>query len=993
MTVKSLLRKTRTKTKKKTAARKKQASADTPVEKIYKDLYANAPAAYFSISSGGIIGRCNKKACSLLGYKEKELIGKRVFELYADTPDGKDKAKKIFKRFVKGEKIANEELQMEKKNEKTIWISLSVSPVKDPLNKVIASRSVVIDITEQKKNKEESKKSSEIYKALIESADDLIYMMDKKGRLISFNKATEKAFGKPASKIKGRTYHELFPKKQADSFVKNHNKVIRTGEVFSEESVLKVGGNKFWTSVVLAPVKDNKGGVFAVMGISRDITDRKKAERKYSLVVQNSFDGFWLTDTKGRFLDVNEAYCKMTGYSKSELMKMKVIDVEIIESSEETQKHIEKVMRNGYDKFETRHRRRNGGIIDVEISVNYLDARELEESQFAVFIRNITDRKVVEQALAQNRRSLLEAQKIAHLGSWDWDVGSGILTWSDEMFRIWGFEPGEFVPKYEDFLNSLHPDDLEVVKKAVNDTLTLNKPYDIEYRIKLHRGGERIVKAQGMADFAPDGNPVRMFGTALDITEQKEKQGKILKQSKIISGINKIFSEALICETEEKLAKKFLEVAENVSGSKFGFVGELNSKGLFDTIAVSNPGWDSCNMAVTDARKYTVSMPIRGIDRMTLKEGKPRIVNDTVSHPDRIGVPEGHPAITCFLGVPLNQGSRVIGMIGLANKETGYDILDQEYIEALSVAFVEALYKKRADRAVKESESRFKLLFDSLTEGVALGDMETGNLYMVNDKFAEMTGYSKEELRNFSPVNFHPQKNAKFVSGVFEKAATGEERFVKDIPYMRKDRSVFYADMGLNMIELEGKKYMMVSVRDISELKELRIKEQEERERAGLYLNIAGVIIVALDGEGKVTLINKKGCEVLEHELGDIIGKNWFDNFLPEIMRDEVKESFHKIISGDLEGLEYYENPVLTKSGEKRLIAWHNTYIKDEKGSVCGTLTSGEDITEKTEIKKQMESRLHELEVFHKAAIDREDRILELKKKIQELEEGKEDEE
>ena len=131
-----------------------------------------------------------------------------------------------------------------------------------------------------------------------------------------------------------------------------------------------------------------------------------------------------------------------------------------------------------------------------------------------------------------------------------------------------------------------------------------------------------------------------------------------------------------------------------------------------------------------------------------------------------------------------------------------------------------------------------------------------------------------------------------------------------------------------------------------------------ERDKAQKYLDVAGVAIIAIDADQKVTLVNKKGCDVLGYTEAEILGKNWFDTFLPERIRDEIKAVFQKLMAGELEPVEYYENPVLTKSGEERLIAWHNTVLTDEGGKIIGTLSSGEDITER----KRAEAMRRDLE-------------------------------
>lgn len=119
----------------------------------------------------------------------------------------------------------------------------------------------------------------------------------------------------------------------------------------------------------------------------------------------------------------------------------------------------------------------------------------------------------------------------------------------------------------------------------------------------------------------------------------------------------------------------------------------------------------------------------------------------------------------------------------------------------------------------------------------------------------------------------------------------------------------------------------------------------EQHERAQSYLDIAGVMIIALDENGNVVLANKKACEILGFGERQVIGKNWFHHFLPERLREKVEQVFLGIMAGHFEPNGYYENPVLTCSGEERVIAWHNTLVRDESGRVIGTLSSGQDIT------------------------------------------------
>lgn len=133
----------------------------------------------------------------------------------------------------------------------------------------------------------------------------------------------------------------------------------------------------------------------------------------------------------------------------------------------------------------------------------------------------------------------------------------------------------------------------------------------------------------------------------------------------------------------------------------------------------------------------------------------------------------------------------------------------------------------------------------------------------------------------------------------------------------------------------------------LTERKEFEEAVQKERDQAQQYLNIAGVLIVALDTEGRITLINQRGCECLGYSKAEIIGHNWFDVCLPPRIRGPAKSTFHRQMIGEIDPVEYFESPIINKSGEERLMAFHNSLIKGQAGQKIGMLFSGEDITDR----------------------------------------------
>ena len=147
-----------------------------------------------------------------------------------------------------------------------------------------------------------------------------------------------------------------------------------------------------------------------------------------------------------------------------------------------------------------------------------------------------------------------------------------------------------------------------------------------------------------------------------------------------------------------------------------------------------------------------------------------------------------------------------------------------------------------------------------------------------------------------------------------------------------------------------------------SRTSELRL----EKEKVQHYLDIAGVMLLVLDADGCIELINNRGLEILGYKEAEILGKNWFDTCVPKNIQKEISIVHNGLVSGRTEDVEIYENSILTKSGEERIIAWHNSVIRLDTGDIQGTLSSGEDITDRKLAENALAEKSTELERSNK---------------------------
>ncbi len=258
---------------------------------------------------------------------------------------------------------------------------------------------------------------------------------------------------------------------------------------------------------------------------------------------------------------------------------------------------------------------------------------------------------------------------------------------------------------------------------------------------------------------------------------------------------------------------------------------------------------------------------------------------------------------------------------------------------------------KKATEALRESEASKRAIMDAMPDVVALVD-ESYITLDINEAMARRFGKRKEELIGTYAWDLIPPDLAKSRREHFEEVF----KIGQMVRFEDESKGVHFENIVYPVSQEEGKvTKVAVIARDTTVRKRMEMALLEERNRAWHYWDLARTMLLAIDANGKVSDVNIKGCEILEYDRKDIIGKDWFDNFIPQRMREDVKAIFSKIMSGIIKPLEHVEGfSIISKSGKERLISWHNSVRIDENGRITGTLSSGEDITERKQAEKAL---------------------------------------
>jgi len=394
--------------------------------------------------------------------------------------------------------------------------------------------------------------------------------------------------------------------------------------------------------------------------------------RRSKIILETSIDGFCVIGLDGKLLEVNSSFCDISGYSREELLRMKILDIDALETAEQTAQHLDKAMKQGYDRFETKHRRKDGKLIDIEVSSQYCDLDE--ETFFFSFFRDITDLKLSIDMLKKSERVYKtlcnNIPGMVYRATPDWLTE--IVTNSEVVCN---YCPEDINSKKVNWIDIIHPDDRERVLNEAAQQLSNKSTTIQEYRIIARDGSVRWVE---------------------------DHKTSILTE-----------------------------------------------KGVFD-----------------------------GVD-----------------------------------GVVFDITAR-----------------------------------KQAEMQIRDSENRYKVLFQGAAEGIIVADIELKQFMLVNPTICRMLGYSEEEMKRMGVQDIHPKESLEHVFSEFEAQARGEKILSLNIPLLRKDGTIIYVNVNTTNVIIDGRACNIGFFTDITERKRIKAdlenyKEKVLKAQRHFYIGSIGAMV------------------------------------------------------------------------------------------------------------------------------------------------------
>lgn len=421
------------------------------------------------------------------------------------------------------------------KDGEVVWVRDRSCFIKDKNGEPICWQGVILNITEHKKAQQELEKREKLYRTLartIPKTSVLIFDHEFRYTLADGEQLKNQKWS-PA-KFENKTLFDVFSHETASEWAGYYQRALAGEDVVIDTETQT---EAFQTHV--RPVRDDDGRIFAGMVMWRDVTENKRAndaikqsEAKYRQLFENASDIIYVHDLEGNYISINHAGEQIFGYSQEEALNLNVRSVIAPEHVDLVKQQLAKKIAGDTDQtvYEVCCLRKDGSraTLEVNSSVIVKDGIPIAVQGIA---RDISERKATEQALRRSEENLAAAQRITHLGSWELEISNvnnadeNAVTWSDEVYRIFGYEPHQIAVSSGFVYDAVHPDDRERVSQTFIEAVIQRRFLDIETRIVLPDGRVRLLS--GKAETVYDqisGKPMKMVGTIQDITERHDAE-------------------------------------------------------------------------------------------------------------------------------------------------------------------------------------------------------------------------------------------------------------------------------------------------------------------------------------------------------------------------------------------------------------------------------------------------------------------------------------
>jgi PAS domain S-box-containing protein len=751
--------------------------------------------AILSSTLDGRIASWNVGAEKMFGYTPAEAIGQDV-SLIA-PPDRAEEAKKLFARFRQDRSAIQYETVRVRKDGRRVDVAITLSPIAGGTGGLLGVSAVARDITGRRRIEEALRFQAQ----LLDTVEQAVIATDARGAITYWNHFAEKLYGWQASEVVGRDILEVTPTDATREQAQEIMERISAGESWAGElEMRRRDGTTFPALVTDTPVFDEGGAFVGVVGVSTDITERRRAEgalaaqsaalRERSEVIEQAYDAIFLRDSSNAITFWNRGAERIYGFTKEEALGRSPHELLQTETPIPLEDIYTSLRRDGYWEGELTHVCQGGARIVVDSRWATVKDERGEVASTLEITRDVTERKRAEVEL-RRAAAIVENSDDAIISK---DLDGTILSWNPGAERLYGYTAAEAVGRP---VTMLIPDDRPDEEPHILEQIRRGQPVDHYETMRQRKDGTLIHVSLTVSPVRDaDGRVVGASKIARDISARRRAEAELREQAEIIETVNRV-GQVVAGELDlRKLVQTVTDAATELSDAHFGsfFYNLIDERGesymLYTLSGVPREAFAHFPMP----RNTDIFAPtFRGEGTVCIDDVKrdPRYGKNSPYY----GMPEGHLPVTSYLAVPVvSRSGEVLGGLFFGHPEPGvFDDRKARIVEGLAAQAAVAMDNARLFEAVsreranaKASEEQYRFLAESIPQIVWTADA-AGKTDYYNERWYEYTGRERGERHAAAPgahAVVHPE-DERAARAAWERARSAGEPYEVELRLRR----------------------------------------------------------------------------------------------------------------------------------------------------------------------------------------------------------------
>ncbi len=696
------------------------------------------------------------------------------------------------------------------------WLYFTACPLKDDDGRVIGAIETIQDVTERKKAEENLKESEKKYRTYVDNSPVAIFVANSEGEYVDVNNAACKMLGYTRDELLNMSVPQLV---SDGDYLKGFEHVRSHGSYRGERKLKRKDGSLIHVDLNAVVIGDGN-----FMAFCSDITEKKEtayalkeSEARYRNLFNYSNYAILIHDLEGRIIDANQKSLELTGYSKSELLSLNIMDLSPPEATETVGEKFSEISRDGFVNFEINYLTKDNEVRTAEISASIFESggKTLVQS----IVRDVTDRKEYERALKESEARY--RQLVDNVTDIPYTLSpEGVITYVGPQVEQYGYRVQEIVGR--GFTELLHPGDVEQVMYNLKRSLETGEELPSEFRVYSPVMGVRWFEERGRLVKSGEGEVKKVSGILRDITRRKQVEMHVEHLNSLLMAVRNINQLVVQEQDLDKLlngACKLLLENRGYLGCSIALLNENNS-----IVPVAGARTGAEGAGIPDFFNYNglsfgdgekVPQCIKAV----IESGELCVVNKKVCESCAY---RKHGRGNCLSSIiPMRGNRQIIGLL-LVTLDEDVEISEDEISLLQEVAddLAFARSKFMAEERLKESEARYRATFEHTGTAMIVIDEDT-TISMANKECEKLSGYSKEEIEGkVKWTGFVHPEDLERMMGYHSRRREGEEMPNK-YEFRLVDRKGEVRDIFITIDLIPGTTKSVASLLDVTHIRRL----------------------------------------------------------------------------------------------------------------------------------------------------------------------------